>query len=360
MDGEKVDFVDIFDIKPSNFEDVVETPVEAVKEDDIVETIVEPIANEEVEVEAPPVVEEEVVEEETPTPISQDESYYQDLMQSYLDEGVFDIEGDEIEADFSEAGLKDIIAKTVSKRQKEAIDTYKQSLGEKGAALLDIIEKGGEVDDFINMDKELDFSTIPLEQNGQQMSRNQQALIEDWLSIAGYSDAEIDETLSDYLEAGGKMVRKQAELAQRKLVAWQKDKNEKLIADKEAAMIANQETQKQQAVEFRDKVVGTSEIAGFKLSKQKATALYDFITKTDKDGVTPFQKADTEENQLLYAYFAMEGFNKDKLTKDIASKQTRLIKKKLSQYTDQNTSPKRSAGQIGRSDQKTPDIHWNI
>lgn len=357
MDGEKVDFVDIFDIKPSNFEDVVETPVEVVtEEDDIVETVVEPIVNEEVE--EPPVVEEEKVVEEQP--ISQDEAYYQDLMQSYLDEGVFDIEGDEIEADFSEDGLKDMISKTVSKRKKEAIEEYKNSLGEKGSALLKVIEKGGAVEDFLNMDQEVDFATVPLEQNGKQMTRNQQTLIEDWLSIAGYSDDEIDETINDYLEAGGKMVRKQAELAQRKLVAWQKDKNEKLIADKEAAMVADQEAQKQQAIEFRDRVVGTSEIAGFKLSKQKATALYDFITKTDKDGVTPFQKADTEENQLLYAYFAMEGFNKDKLTKDIASKQTRLIKKKLSQYTDQNTSPKRSAGQIRRSDQKTPDIHWNI
>jgi hypothetical protein len=357
MDGENKEFVDIFNISSDTFDsdvkkvEEVEVEVENVEEVKEVEVEVETIDEKNVEEKEPEV--EKAIEEEVEEEVGEDEAYYQELMQNYLDEGVFDIDGDEIEADFSENGLKDMISKTVSKRKKEAIEEYKNSLGEKGAALLEVIEKGGAVEDFLNMDQEVDYSTVPV-------TNNQQVLIEDWLSISGYTDDEINDTINDYLEAGDKMLTKQAELAKKKLVFWQKEKNESLLAEKETAKIEQQKQAEQNAIEFRDRVVQKSEISGFKLSKQKATALYDFITKPDKDGRTGFQKADTEENQLLYAYFAMEGFNKDKLTKEIASKQTRLIKKKLSQFADENTAPKRSAGQVRRANQKTPEIHWNI
>jgi hypothetical protein len=357
MDG--TEFVDVFELGQTfNEEKVSETP--AASTEDVVEVPVEVVEEptekvEEVVDEAPV---EDAVEEPTET-LTEDESYYEDLMQSYLDEGVFDIEGDEVEAEFTQEGFKEMVNKTVEKKQKEAINTYKESLGEKGQALLEIIEKGGEVDDFLNMEEEIDFSKVPLEQNGKGIIKNQQALIEDWLSISGYTDDEIDETVNDYLEAGDKMLRKQAELAQRKLTAWQKDKNESLIAEKEKVKIEQQQQQTQAAEEFRDKVVNTNEISGFKVSKQKAAQLYDFITKPDKEGKTGFQKADTVDNQLLYAYFAMEGFNKEKLSREIATKQTRTIKKKLSQYTDTNTSPKRSTQQSRRTDSSL-DIPWNM
>ena len=105
----------------------------------------------------------------------------------------------------------------------------------------------------------------------------------------------------------------------------------------------------------------TREIAGFKVTEGKAKKLYDFITKEDKDGKSEFDKKDTAENRLLYAYFAMEGFDKNKLSKEIATKQSRTLKKKLSRFSDTNVSPKKDgSAQVRKTDQETPTIHWNL
>ena len=81
---------------------------------------------------------------------------------------------------------------------------------------------------------------------------------------------------------------------------------------------------------------------------------------TDGGVISQFDKDDTPQNRLLYAYFAMEGFDKEKLTKEISSAQARTLKKKLSQYTDTNVTPKRGAAQVRREGQEAPVINWII
>jgi len=53
-------------------------------------------------------------------------------------------------------------------------------------------------------------------------------------------------------------------------------------------------------------------------------------------------------------------FDKDKLSKDVATKQARKLKKKLSRFQDKNVAPKRGAKEVRRTDQETPTIHWNV
>ena len=294
---------------------------------------------------------------ETETPEAVEESGIFDLAQGLVDDDilVFDDSDEEIDFD-TEEGLKHLINKTVEQKSADAINSFKENLGDEAKGLLDILEKGGSVTDYVNMTQQIDFSKVPLEtSNGEQAVKNQQYLVEDWMKVQGYEEDEIQEMLADYNESG--LLRKQAEIAQKKLAAWQTKENETLLAQKAQEQAQAEQESAEQAEAFREEVQGMREIAGFKVTEAKAKKLYDFITKEDKEGQTAFAKADSAENRLLYALFAMEGFDKDKLSKEVAREQTRKLKRKLSNYNDKNVAPKRGAQQVRRSDQGTPDIN---
>ena len=55
-------------------------------------------------------------------------------------------------------------------------------------------------------------------------------------------------------------------------------------------------------------------------------------------------------------------FDKEKLTKEIATKQAKGLRRKLGNYADKNSAPKRTAGQVRRDNQETPNIgsFWNM
>jgi hypothetical protein len=56
----------------------------------------------------------------------------------------------------------------------------------------------------------------------------------------------------------------------------------------------------------------------------------------------------------------MEGFDKEKLSKDIATKQARTLRKKLSRFNDSNAAPKRSANEVKRTNQDLGNIPWSM
>lgn len=268
---------------------------------------------------------------------------------------------EEKEYEVGSAGLKELIKETIDKNKVSAREDYKKELNDKSNGLLDVLEKGGTVDDYIAMDQQLDYSKIPLETTeGKALIQNQKSLVEDLLKMQDYTDEEIQETLGEFEDSG--MLKRQAQIAKRKLSSNQESVNKKLIKDREAAMIAEEEAHAAAAVEFRSTVVGKRELAGFKISKAKAEKLHDFITKQDKSGKTAFQMKDTEENRLLYAYMSMEDFDKDKLIKGEVTKQALKLKKKLSTYKDGNAAPSRGASDVRRRGTKdvVKDINWII
>ncbi len=288
-----------------------------------------------------------------------DDAGYYDLAQGLVSEDLLTFD-EEKEYDFeSEAGLKELITETVTKRSEEAINKFKEDLGEEAQKLLNVLEKGGSVNDYVKMEQQIDFANVPLaDSDGNDYQKNQMYLVEDWMKVQGYEEEEIKEMVNDYLESG--MLKKQATIAQKKLASWQTKQNETLLAQKEKEQAESARLEQEAAENFREAVVNTREIAGFQITEGKAKKLYDYITKKDKDGKSKFDKEDTPENRLLYAYFAMEGFDKEKLSKEVAAKQARSLKKKLSRYSDKNTSPKRTGEQVRRTDQETPKIHWNF
>lgn len=300
-------------------------------------------------------VEETVEESEVDE--TEEESEIGDLMQALVSEDVLDIGDDEErEVDFSKEGLKELIQETVAKKSELAINSFKESLGDNAKGLLEVLEKGGTVDDYVNMSNQIDFNNISLEDDkGNQFIQNQKYLVEDWMKVQGYTNEEIKDTIGDYTNTG--ILKKQATIAKNKLAGWQKEQNESILLQKEEEKKLAEERSIAEAKEFEEAVLNTREIAGFKIPENKAKKLHDFITKTDEEGLSEFAKTDTPENRLLYAYFAMEGFDKEKLSKEIKTTQAKTLKRKLSKYTDSNTSPKRSGGKK-KSESSKLDINW--
>lgn len=285
------------------------------------------------------------------TQLEGSEGGVQDIMQSLADNGVllFD-ENSEYEP--NEKGLESLMAHTIKTKTEDAFMEMKSSLPEEAGKLLDVLSKGGTVDDYTSLSKEIDFSKVNVNNE-----RNQEYLVEDYMKLQGFDDLEIRERLEDLTQAG--LLEKEAHLAKRKLSKNQKDNNQRRMAEMEETQARNQKLAQEEANNFRDEVVSIKEIAGFSVTPAKAKKLYEFITKPDKDGLTAFQKADSKENRMLYAMMAMDGFDKSKLSKQEASRQTIKLKKKLNNYQDSNASPKgsavrRSTGGEGGS------IPWNM
>lgn len=275
----------------------------------------------------------------------------QEMMESLAGDGILEFD-EEAEYEPTAEGLQSLIQETVEKRSQKAVEDFRESLPETAGKLLEVLEKGGTIEDFQAMNSEIDFSKVDSSNE-----RNQGYLVEDWMKLQGMDDLEIRETLESYKAAG--VLEKQAKFAQKKLHEHQTKAAQERMQALEQKQKAEAEQAEANAIEFEQKVKGLKEIQGFSLTKKKAEKLYDFITKPGEDGKTEFEKMDSEENRLLYAMFAMDGFDKNKLSRQEASKQVIKLKKKLGNYQDKNVSPKGQQNRRSTGDGGI-DIPWSI
>lgn len=330
-------FLNLFELGDSMFNkhDVEET----VKEIDAnVSSVTEIDLDETVKTDEPDEITEEI--KTINEPEEQDSNDIESIVNSLVTDSIL-LFDEEKEYDSSISGLKVLIQETISKKEKDFEASYKAKLGEEGAALIEILENGGTIDDYLNSSKQIDFADVPLiDAKGNVLEENLTYLIEDWLNIQGYSKEEIEEVIESYKEKD--LLEKQGEMAKKKLVAWQ----EESIVKREKAKELEIERVKQETIEssikFEKDVTSVRELAGFKITEEKAKALHTFITKPSKSGKTGLQEKDTFNNRLLFAYLAMEDFNKDKLTRDVATKQAIKLKKALSNFKDTDAAPQRA------------------
>ena len=274
----------------------------------------------------------------------------QEMMENFAGSGVLEFDEDS-EYEPSEEGLKSLIKETVERKSQDAITDFKQSLPEQATQLLEVLERGGSVEDFNAMQSQVDFSQVDLSSE-----RNQGYLIEDWMKLQGFEDLEIKDRIESFKDAG--ILQKEAALAQKKLHENKLHADQKLLEKIEADKKAYEERIEKESIEFKESVLNIREIQGFTLTEKKAKKLYEFITKPNKEGRTKFQEMDSEENRLLYAMFAMDGFDKSKLSEQVASKQAIKLRKKLNNYQDRNVNPK---GQQNRKSKGGGiDIPWSF
>lgn len=282
------------------------------------------------------------------------------LIQTLIDNDILSYD-EEKEYSMDDEGLKELILENRIKDRELGEKAFIERLSkdDETRELLAVIQSGGTVRDFLAMKDEVDFTTISLYDNeGNPMERNMTYLIEDWLNLQGFDQDDIQDEIEAYKESN--LLEKKAKIAQKAMINNQVREKEARLKEIEYEAQRVSERNAIEAEKFRNKVVNLNEIKGFKLSKKEAEGLYDFMTKADKDGKTEFIKRDTEDTRLLYAYFAYNNFNKDKLSTEIKTEAARAIKKKVSQFQDSNANPRRSSGDATRSTSDSPlkGVSW--
>lgn len=233
----------------------------------------------------------------------------------------------------SEDKLEDAVAFTIEKYVTAGVEGYKDSFTEEGKKVLDFLEKGGDINKYLDTRQKAN-NNVTLEQvkEDEDLQKN---YVRRWLEIQGYDKEEIDSKIEKYDASG--LLEDEAEGAFKKV--------KKSIEAEETALLKQventQEENKQKYAEYL-KNLNTSietkeEIAGFKVSSKQKKEFFEYITKPiDKSGKTALMKANEEdpEAQLKMAWLYFNKFDFNKLEKKVATQVTSKLKEKLNNYSD--------------------------
>lgn len=278
-------------------------------------------------------------EEVINTPISS-------LIEDLSSQGLF-LFDEEKEYSLDQEGLVELVTETKEKAKELGKQEYRAALGNE--TLLNILENGGTVEDYLTLNEEVDFTTVPtVGDDGEPIESNLVNLVMDLLKHQGYDDEEVESTVDAYKKSGALL--KQGEIAKKQLIKIQAKEQETKIEELKATKIAEENRLDDERIKFKEQVLATKEISGFTLSTEDSKKLYDFITKVGADGKTEFQKKDNEQTRLLYPYMVMKGLTKESLSRTTATEQVGAIKKKLNNFTDKQVGAKRSSSEDVRSD----------
>lgn len=172
------------------------------------------------------------------------------------------------------------------------------------AQLDEYVKNGGKFEDFYQRQQEaVSYDNMDMEDES-----NQKAVIRDYLKYQGYTDDQIGRKIERYED--GDLLEEEAEDAVTRL----KHINEMQIAEQQKQQQLLMQQQEQQAAQFMKDLSTTvgslTSIRGVNIPKQDRKALFDYITKTDENGLTRYQKdfnSNLVNNLIESAYFTMKG-----------------------------------------------------
>lgn len=172
------------------------------------------------------------------------------------------------------------------------------------AQLDEYVKNGGKFEDFYQRQQEaVSYDNMDMEDES-----NQKAAIRDYLKYQGYTDDQINRKIERYED--GDLLEEEAEDAVTRL----KHINEMQIAEQQKQQQLLMQQQEQQAAQFMKDLSTTvgslTSIRGVNIPKQDRKALFDYITKTDENGLTRYQKdfnSNLVNNLIESAYFTMKG-----------------------------------------------------
>ena len=193
--------------------------------------------------------------------------------------------------------LTNYLAETV---KQNSIPTYAD---ERIQALDEYVKNGGKFEDFYSVQKEaMSLDSLDLEDED-----NQKAVVKELMKHDGYTDDQINKRLSRYEDAD--MLYEESQDALERLKTIRKKEAE--AAAQQQEQLARENMQRQQQF-FQDVTKNISELTsihGISVPKEDRRALFDYIFKVDKDGVSQYQKdfnANLTKNLIESAYFTMK------------------------------------------------------
>ena len=172
------------------------------------------------------------------------------------------------------------------------------------AQLDQYVKNGGRFEDFYQtQQRSMYYGNIDIEDES-----NQKAVVRDYYKLQGMNDEQINRKIERYEDAD--MLEDEATDAINYLKAYEAQQAQYMAQQQEA----QRQAQEQQAAQFVEDLTnginGLADIRGIAIPKEDKKALYDYITKTDADGLTQYQKdfnGNLVNNLIESAYFTMKG-----------------------------------------------------
>lgn len=172
------------------------------------------------------------------------------------------------------------------------------------AQLDQYVKNGGRFEDFYQaQQKTLSYNNLDMQDES-----NQKAVVRDYYRLQGMTDDQISRKIERYEDAD--MLEDEATDAVNYLQAYEQQQQAYLAQQQEQ----QRREQEQQSIQFvndlNDGIANLTNIRGIAIPKEDRKALFDYITKTDADGYTQYQKdfqGNLVNNLLESAYFTMKG-----------------------------------------------------
>ena len=166
------------------------------------------------------------------------------------------------------------------------------------------VKNGGRFEDFYqDQQKGLTYESIDLEDE-----TNQKTAVRDYYKLQGLTDDQISRKIERYEDAD--MLEDEATDAVEYLKKYQTARLEEAKAQQEAQKQAYAQQTEKFMTDLNQSIGSLDNIRGISVTKEDRKALLDYITKTDAEGLTQYQKdfnGNLINNLLESAYFTMKG-----------------------------------------------------
>lgn len=166
------------------------------------------------------------------------------------------------------------------------------------------VKNGGKFEDFYQtQQRTISYDNIDIEDES-----NQKQVVRDYYKLQGMSDEQINRKIERYEDAD--MLEDEATDAVNYLKAYEEQKAQYMAQQQEAQRQAQEQQAMQFAQDLTNGINNLTNIRGISIPKEDKKALYDYITKTDADGLTAYQKefnGNLVNNLIESAYFTMKG-----------------------------------------------------
>lgn len=172
------------------------------------------------------------------------------------------------------------------------------------AQLDQYVKNGGRFEDFYQaQQRTMSYDNIDIEDES-----NQKAVVRDYYKLQGMNDEQINRKIERYEDAD--MLEDEATDAIGYLKAYEAQQAQYMAQQQEAQRQAQEQRAVQFAEDLTNGINSLTNIRGIAIPREDKKALYDYITKTDADGLTQYQKdfqGNLVNNLLESAYFTMKG-----------------------------------------------------
>lgn len=181
-----------------------------------------------------------------------------------------------------------------------------QYSSEEVEALDNFVKQGGKLQDYFQIEADIDLDNIDIEDEN-----NQKAVIRQLLKEKGFSSKQIDKKLTKYEDAG--LLEDEAQDAVEDLKEIREEKKKQLLADQERAFKQYKKQQQEFYNNVVDEIKELKNIRGIAIPEKDKRELIDYIFKPGADGKTKYQNDYIKggvKNLIESAYFTK---NADKL-----------------------------------------------